>query len=116
MGTPGFHVFFTRCWSVLKTPGFYYVFWCLCGYSNNKPPPFWDGLHHLFTVFSGLVYYCYTLIIFFAGFRVGTSVAFGVFSNAFGLSFLKTPGFSFFLMVVFLFCGGFLGGMVFNEF
>ena len=25
--------------------------------------PFWDGLHQLFMVFSGVVYYCYTLII-----------------------------------------------------
>ena len=24
--------------------------------------PFWDGLHHRFMVFSGVVYYCYTLI------------------------------------------------------
>ena len=23
--------------------------------------PFWDGLHHLSMVFSGVVYYCYTL-------------------------------------------------------
>ena len=26
---------------------------------------FWDGLHQLFMVFSGVVYYCYTLITVF---------------------------------------------------